>query len=208
MNRPTRSRPGQDGFTLVEVLVSLALLSIIGTVMGVVFSVGMSAILAPGASRDRLVSASDAIAIQQLLAQDLDRATCIQVPSSGVYGSCAKESPSAQFDGQCTSLSELCVEWPDLATPKQCDMALYALSPVSRSTWFGGTEGGTTTYLETAIVNLTSATAGSWPIGLGFEVTSTNSHLANPPTLSFDLHPLATEPWPTDPVTDAGTGPC
>ena len=64
MNRPARSRAGERGFTLVEVLVSLALLSIIGTVMGGVFSVGMSAILAPGASRDRLASASDAIAIQ------------------------------------------------------------------------------------------------------------------------------------------------
>jgi hypothetical protein len=191
----------------VEVLVSLALLSIIGTVMGVVFSVGMSAILAPGASRDRLASASDAIAIQQLLAQDLDRATCIQVPSSGVYGSCATESPNAQFGGQCTN-SELCVEWPDLATGNQCDMALYTLSPVSRSTRFGGAEAGMTTYSEAATVNLTSGAAGSWPIGLGITVTSTNSHLANPPTLSFDLQPLATQPWPTDPVSDAGTGPC
>src|ERR1017187_9919661 len=135
MSRPIRSRAGERGFTLVEVLVSLALLSIIGTVMGVVFSVGMSAIMAPGASRDRLASASDAIAIQQLLAQDVDRATCMQLPSSGVsspavYGSCAWESPSVQFDGQCSS-SELCVEWPDLATANQCDMSVYALSLAS-----------------------------------------------------------------------------
>ncbi len=147
MRRPTTSRAGERGFTLVEVLVSMALLSIIGTVIGVVFSVGMSAILSPGASRDRLASASDAIAIQQLLAQDVHRATCVQVPSSGVYGSCAAETPSSQFDGQCTS-SELCIEWPDLATPGQCDMALYTLSPVSRSAWSGGTEGGATTYME------------------------------------------------------------
>jgi prepilin-type N-terminal cleavage/methylation domain-containing protein len=207
MSRPTTSRAGEQGFTLVEVLVSLALLSIIGTVMGVVFSVGMSAILSPGASRDRLASASDAIAIQQLLAQDVHRATCMNIPSSGVYGSCATESPAAQFDGQCTS-SELCIEWPDLGTPGQCDMALYTLSPVSRSAWSGGTEGGATTYLETAKASLTPIATGSWPVGLHITVTSANSRLANPPTLSFDLQPLATEPWPTDPVNDAGTGPC
>ncbi|MGP8161006.1 MAG: type II secretion system protein J [Candidatus Dormibacteria bacterium] len=207
MRRPTTSRAGERGFTLVEVLVSMALLSIIGTVIGVVFSVGMSAILSPGASRDRLASASDAIAIQQLLAQDVHRATCVQVPSSGVYGSCAAETPSSQFDGQCTS-SELCIEWPDLATPGQCDMALYTLSPVSRSAWSGGTEGGATTYMESLTASLTSGAAGSWPVVLDLSVTSTNSHLANPPTLTFDLQPLATKPWPTDPVSDTGTSPC
>ena len=207
MNRPTRSRAGERGFTLVEVLVSLALLSIIGTVMGVVFSVGMSAIIAPGASRDRLASASDAIAIQQLLAEDIDRATCIQVPSSGVYGSCATRSPSAQFGGQCTS-SDLCVEWPDLATPNQCDGALYALSPALARLGLAAPRAEHTTYLEAATVSLTFGGAGAWPIGLGITVTSTNSRLANPPKLSFDLQPLATHPWPTDPVSDAGTGPC
>src|ERR1017187_154742 len=201
MRRPTRSRAGERGFTLVEVLVSLALLSIIGTVMGVVFSVGMSAILSPGASRDRLASASDAIAIQQLLAQDVHRATCIQDQGSSVNGSCAWEAPAAQFDGQCI-LSELCIEWPDLVTPDQCDMALYTLSLVSRSAWSGGTAGGATTYLETATATLTPIAPGSGLVGLDIKVTSANSHLANPPTLSFELQPLATEPWPT------GTGPC
>jgi prepilin-type N-terminal cleavage/methylation domain-containing protein len=207
MNRPHALRAGERGFTLIEVLVSLALLSIIGAVMGVVFSVGMSAIAAPGASRDRLASASDAIAIQQLLAQDVHRATCIQVPSAGVYGSCATESARTQFDGRCSS-SELCIEWPDLATAGQCDMALYELSPVARSIWFGSTEDDTITYLETATVRLASVAAGAWPVGLKITVTSANTHLADPPRLSFELQPLATAPWPTDPVTNAGTSPC
>ena len=64
----------------MEVLVSMALLGIIGAALGIVFSLGMRTILAPGASQDRLVAASDAIAFEQPLIQDAQRASCIQLP--------------------------------------------------------------------------------------------------------------------------------
>jgi len=205
VRRRARSRAGERGFTLVEVLVCVALLAIIGGAVGIVFSVGLRTILEPGASRDRLAAASDAIAVDQLLSADVHRATCIQFPSAGAYGGCATESAGSRFDGHCTG-SELCIEWTDLTT-RQCDVALYTLSPVARSEWLGTTEAGTVTYRVTATPRPSGA-PGSWPVGVDVTVISTNAHLANPPTLSFDLEPLATEPWPTDPVSGASTSLC
>jgi prepilin-type N-terminal cleavage/methylation domain-containing protein len=201
------SRAGERGFTLVEVLVSMALLAIIGTVMGAVSSVGMRAILVPGASRDRLAAASDAIGVQQLLSTDVHRATCISIPSAtspGLFGSCEHET--SPFQGEC-SVSELCLEWPDLTAAGQCDVAIYSLGAqqVSRAEWLGGTEAATISY---PVVVTPSARSGAWPMELEVTVTSPNARLANPPSVTLDLQPLATVAWPTDPVSDASSGPC
>jgi prepilin-type N-terminal cleavage/methylation domain-containing protein len=209
------SRAGERGFTLVELLVCLALLAIVGSVMGVVFTVGMRAILAPGASRDRLTAASDAISVQQLLSTDVHRATCIQFPSGGAYGSCAAEGASVPFEGDCGD-SDLCFEWSDLVTANQCDVALYALSPLSRSEWLGSSESGTASYPVTVTPTYPSEPAGAWagpgagtwPVSVDVTVTSSNASLNNPSAVTLDLQPLATEPWPTDPLTSASTGPC
>ncbi len=134
MRRRSASRAGERGFTLVEVLVSLAILSIVGTVLGVVFSIGMRTLLFPGASQDRLGAASYAIAIEQPLTEDVQRASCIQLPSDQDGGTC----DAGTFQGLC-SAGSLCIGWPDLVHPDQCDMALYAVSanPVYRQEWQG-----------------------------------------------------------------------
>lgn len=230
-----RSRAGERGFTLVEMLVCLALLALVGTVMGVVFSVGIRAIVAPGASKDRLTAASDAIAVQQILSTDVQRATCIALqtsaspdPSSaapGPFGSCAHE-PSP-FQGECPSASDtglLCLEWPDLTTADQCDVVVYTLGAqqVTRTTWLGGTSAGAVSYpvvvTPGAVVTPSApstpegtapaASAGAWPVELGVTVTSANAQLTHPPSVSLDLQPLATVAWPTDPVSGTSTGPC
>lgn len=204
------SRTGERGFTLVEVLVCLALLAIVGAVMGVVFTVGMRSILAPGASRDRLTAASDAISVQQLLSTDVRRATCIAVPSatsSETFGSCVAET--SPFQGECSS-TELCLEWPDLTAADQCDVAIYGLGAqqVTRTVWLAGAPSGAVSYPVVVTPSAPSAPAGAWPVELEVTVTSTGAQLVNPPSVSLDLQPLATVAWPTDPVSAASTGPC
>jgi hypothetical protein len=45
-------------------------------------------------------------------------------------------------------------------------------------------------------------------VELEVTVTGTGAQLVNPPSVTLDLQPLATVAWPTDPVSDASTGPC
>jgi hypothetical protein len=177
----------------VEVLVSLALLAILGTVMGVVFSVGMRAILAPGASQDRLEAASNTITLEQFLSEDVDRATCVYVPP-GWYGGCSK----IQANGDCAN-ADLCLGWPDLAVPGQCDVAVYHFSTspseATRTEWLGQEQGTTTTVSEIHVA-VTPPPPG-WPMPVDLTLRATGSQLANPPTVPLQLEPLANQTWPT-----------
>lgn len=213
MRRRSASRAGERGFTLVEVLVSLAILSIVGTVLGVVFSIGMRTLLFPGASQDRLGAASYAIAIEQPLTEDVQRASCIQLPSDQDGGTC----DAGTFQGLC-SAGSLCIGWPDLVHPDQCDMALYAVSanPVYRQEWQGLDLNPTaTTFPGVTVTNLNLSAA---PPGLDVVITSVGPHpasapaspLANPPTITLRLQVLA-NPWPTlppSPFAGMSTSPC
>ena len=210
VRRRTRSRSRERGFTLIEALVTLSLLGIVGTVIGVVFTVGLRSILMPGASRDRLAAASSSMSVEQLLTEDAHRATCLQVPGTSPHGSCSGER--TPFDGECRSGDVVCLEWPDLTDATQCDMTIYTLSTkntVSRAEWAGRTEQSSVAVTATPVRVTTSISrTDGWPVALGVTVTSISPQLANPATLSFDLQPLATEPWPADPLTGGSTGPC
>jgi hypothetical protein len=89
-------------------------------------------------------------------------------------------------------------------------VAIYTLGAqqVSRTAWLGGTAAGTISYPVVVTPDAPSAPAGAWPVELEVTVTSASAQLANPPSVSLDLQPLATVAWPTDPVSDASTGPC
>jgi prepilin-type N-terminal cleavage/methylation domain-containing protein len=209
VRRQSPARVGERGFTLIEVLVSLALLSIVGILVGVIFSVGMRSLLAPGASQDRLAAASQTITVQQLLSGDVDRATCIgYLPSaSGGWGNCDTARP---FGGNCALSgaaveSVLCLTWPDLTRTGECSVVVYQISPgrVSRSEWLGGIAAGSTAYPVEASIH---PQLDYWPVDLEVSLTSADAHLANPPVVAFDPRPLATQPWGPV-ISGAGSAP-
>jgi prepilin-type N-terminal cleavage/methylation domain-containing protein len=131
-------RPGEHGFTMIETLVSLALLALIAGVLGTVYTVGLRA-LAPGGPKDRLGGANDFMVLEQTLGRDGTRAGCIQVQGgSKVYGqtstTCTTTGPSTTGFGKVETLpthldcatAVLCFAWPqDSGSTWTCHVAVY-----------------------------------------------------------------------------------
>src|SRR6266516_1911123 len=119
-----KHRTRESGLTLMELLVSLAVLGIIGGVVGTAFSVGLIA-LGKGGAGERVTGAGDQARFEQLLGQDVTRAACVQAPGLGPYGSCSAGFRNAPITSTCSAAS-LCVAWPENASATwSCHVAAY-----------------------------------------------------------------------------------
>lgn len=145
--RPSRREYNtQAGFTLIEVLVSIAILAVIAGAIAGAFAITFKA-LAPGAAKDRIASSNDLSVLEQMLGRDGARAACVTAPdlSTGtyhVYGQTgARTNPTN--NGTCNSqtgyggygsskltpclapaYATLCVGWPQVSD-SSCHVAVY-----------------------------------------------------------------------------------
>jgi type II secretory pathway pseudopilin PulG len=205
---PTRRRRSQEGLTLIELIVSVALLALVGGVIGTVFSVSLKALGDHGATA-RLSGARDQMAFEQALGRDVARAACIQVRGGTTYGSCSTGFASAA-GASCTQ-ALLCVGWPQGSYPQYtCHVAAYSLaanSEVKRTEYAAQTGGPPTTVglttdsVAIAITALSPLVHVSTPAGGGYDwvgrlqVTITNLGVSGvPPTDTLVLEPLASDP--------------
>jgi len=181
-SRPHRLRRGDEhGFTLIEALVSIAILAVIGAAMGTIFSVGFRTMLAPGSASDHLTAAGDLMSFQRSLSQDVERAECVEALGQGPYGACAP------FAGRCTQ-SDICVQWADI-TANACDVAVYSSSSwVQRQLWVSGSsQSPMTARLTSQPIAFSHATLRANEI----QLTVVPMHGE---TATLDLRPLATQP--------------
>src|SRR5437660_8874513 len=85
--RPTRTGRHRHelGLTLIEMIVSIAVLIIVGGAMAGAFGIGYH-VVAKGGPSDRLTGAHDFMVLEQQLGKDGARAACAQVNGGTVYG--------------------------------------------------------------------------------------------------------------------------
>ena len=122
-------RNGAAGFTLVEVIVAMALVALIAAAIGGAFDISYR-VVAPGQAQDRLAGAHDQQRFEQNLGQDLSRAACVKVGGSGTaYGSCFQGFASNAVVSAACGAAKLivCVGWPDVAQ-SSCHIAAYTAS--------------------------------------------------------------------------------
>jgi prepilin-type N-terminal cleavage/methylation domain-containing protein len=134
-----RAHRHEGGMTLIELLVSIAVLAVIGSVISVVFDAGIKA-LGTGGAGDRITGVHDISIIEQQLSADVTRASCIStapfLPATR-YGRCGNAIPgppvpaSAPFNCSSGSPAYLCVAWPTLlnaAGTASCHVAIYTFN--------------------------------------------------------------------------------
>lgn len=203
-HRPPRR--GEAGFTLIEVIVSIAILMIIGGVIGVVFAAGLRT-LSPTGPQPRLLAAHDLMIIEQTLGRDGARATCIKVPPSGaVYPNPGCSNPNGFTNAPCPSTA-LCFGWIQWTNPSMatCEVAVYTTSgTITRTEYAISSSGAATAVASVALAPVQAATlsivavqtnhpAGqtyTWVSSLAIGIATFTSG----PTQQLTLQPVATDP--------------
>jgi prepilin-type N-terminal cleavage/methylation domain-containing protein len=215
-------RVSERGLTLVELLVSLALLAAVSTVVAAAYSVGLKA-LGPGGAGDRLAGAHDQMVFEQQLGRDVSRASCLQVPPAGPrkYGSCAHGFANPRIASACGN-AQLCVGWPQVSD-SSCHVAVYtapgskfrrseySVAPAPSGRVTAVANFGMTTDAVGVVIN----TPAPAPASLGYAwvasltVTVTNMGVTGGrPSDKLVLTPLATDPAGSAAAIAADGPPC
>lgn len=212
------------GLTLIELVVSLAILTIIGFSLAIGLDIGIRTYGAGGAG-DRTQAARDVVAFEQDFGEDVGRAVCLVTPTSAAsLGSC---SHSFSTPASCIGTpAYICVAFavPTSPTSYVCHQVTYAFrstpkpSGVIRTEVAGGVSstthvtvepvtiaGGTVTF-QTAFITEAAAAGGgyTWVTGVGIPgLSASNPGLANPVVTPLTFHPFS-----RNPASALGTATC
>jgi len=155
--------------------------------------------------------------VEQTLGQDGARASCIQVPSGSAhtsYGGCANVSGCPSGD--------LCFAWPQVSD-SSCHVAAYSVGSDTLATRaeyaVPSTPGPGVPLAREEPVTLTLGTVthtqpaddpnpNGWVRSLPVAISVAANHLANGPSQTLRLHPVATDPNGASAAITSGGNPC
>lgn len=216
-----RRRSTELGFTLIEVLVSIAILTIIGGVVAAIYGIGLKSV-APNGPQGRLLGAHDLEILEQTLGQDGARAACFQLPPTGTpnYGNCTHGFATVA-SADCPKATSLCIGWVQVSD-LSCHVAVYTVGANVTATraeyrFVSGSPAllGSVPLARDVPVNITLGTpvtstpeAGwTWVRSLPITITSTVV-TSLPPSQQLNLQPVATDPGGANNALAGGVIPC
>ncbi|MGH7722266.1 MAG: type II secretion system protein [Candidatus Dormibacteria bacterium] len=212
-----RRRGGQLGFTLVELIVVLAILATIaGSLMGA-FGIGFR-LLGPTGAQARLTGNHDLLAFEQQIGADVARAGCLAAPGMPTLpsGGCQR-SVQARESSCSPSPYLLCLAWS--APGSACHTVTYRQRSDGVVLRSDETPAGSTStriaigglqVVATWAARATSTNGYQWTRQV--DVTVTQRGIASAPaatqpvTTTFHLVPLATDPL--SPAAPEDSSPC
>jgi prepilin-type N-terminal cleavage/methylation domain-containing protein len=210
---------GQHGFTVTELLVSLAILGAIGASIAGAFAIGFKT-LGPGGAQAKLTGSNDLIAFEQQIGADVARAVCLAAPSqtpiptTGCTSSVNKVTGTGSTCGAANTY-QLCLAWyvPGTVTCHTVTYSQSATGVVLRrdSTTSTSTRVGTGSLALSATWTPAPTTnnAYKWTTQVAVTATQVDSRIKLPQkaaSTTFDLVPLAADPL--SPSVPGGTIPC
>lgn len=227
VHAPRRTTRGRErGLTLIELLVSIAIVAIIATAIASLFGVGLT-LLGPGGAgggpADRLLGARDVSALEQVLGRDGARAACIQIPAGTTvngpttvnheYGSCG--SGYAAAAGGCAGAGfVVCFGWPQVSS-SNCQVAAYTTVTVGPNSIPERNSAAET--VDSATVTIPSVNTisapGGYPWVRSLSVSIKPLGIRNGIAISLTLHPVASDPAAVPqsqivPNGNSATAPC
>lgn len=216
-----RHRHGERGLTLIELLVTVTILTIVGAAIGVAFDVGIR-VMGNGGAKDRLIGGHDVSVAEQLIAQDVSRSACIAQQTGGTYhtyGSCAHQFANASVTTACKA-ALVCSGWPQVSD-LSCHVAAYATSAGQlRRYEYAASPAGTFSHVNDRAVTTGAATITiaslsptlapggySWIPVVSITVTATGVAL-NQPGGTLVVRPLSVDPAAGAASIGSGAPPC
>ncbi len=201
----------EHGFTLVEVLISISLLTLVAASLAGAFGIGIR-VLGPTGAQASLRGNNDLMAFEQQIGADVARASCLAagatlIPSGGctTFNAALGGTPAAR----CPTQYLLCVGWYAPGSGSPCHELVFSSKTSGADMWVERRDLSTgiatrisTGGLGVSGVNLhptpTSTNAYSWTQQVDITVTqqvpAQSPPLRSPSKAMFHVVPLATDP--------------
>ena len=206
---------GEAGLTLTELLVTIAVLAVIGGSIAGAFAIGLR-ILSPGGAQASLTGNHDLLSFEQQLGADLARADCLAAPGQTTLPTAGCSNSVRGSPSSCGSGYSICLAWyvPGSTTchtityTQQSSTGAILRTDNSSAAASGRFTTGGLVVTATWTPATTTNNGYQWTRQVTVSVTQAGAPGAasKPVHTTFNVAPLVADP--ASPVVAGGTVPC